>query len=1057
MSDVSDFHRTGARTAYAYNLTSGGRLPGFDATFPDFGWLLAGLWSDGTTLWAASSWSEKIYATTLPEPPAEPTGLTAQSGDGQITLSWTGVADADSGSSSIAGYDVRYTRPQRPGLWHTVRRGDSAAVTETVTGLVNGTVYQFEVRARNSEAFSEWVSADPVFATDYIPPDGAPGAPSDLVAGPGDANMTVSWAAPTDTGYSAITGYEVRYRRAASNATAWTTHVSSIAGGETVIDGLMNIQPYDVQVRAANDEGSGPWVTATAGALSINGVAIGMWSDGSILYIGDSTARKAYAYDLATSARAPQSDIVFERENDSIRAFWGDVETLYVLDWFDGIYAYNRITGQRAPDLDYVGVSSPPRGPGQSESWVPEDIYSDGETMWVLDQWTDKVYAYGAESRLPRPDLNLDVAEGNVVYSSMWSDGETLWLGGRKKNTNRFVVHAFNLRTKSRDADLDNTIFENYVLGMWSDGATMWSLHNHQGYLIDASPLERRPAPVPSLSAEVGDAELSLQWSNPDDGLADPTYEVEYREDSPMGAWTAVARSDTAARAETVTGLTNGAYYGLRVRAASDSGHAGRWTTATGSPAPAGAPDTPQNLAVEGVTETADEGGADRALSVQWDPPSVTPAATYTYEARYRADRSTPQPWTTLTVTGTSERIAGLDAGTRYEVQVRAVNAGVAGPWATASNRAGRGFYALLPSPGGIWSDGDIMWVSDPRNRRILAFDMATKERIPERDFHGLEEKLISQPSSLWSDGKKMWVVNDTFFTSRRVASFDMEPGRYGRYVETVFSEYEYDPPAGSSLLDREGNATPNGIWGEGSTLWIADSDDTKAYAYDIDTGARKPDQDFDDMVEPRYEDFAARSQVWPGGMWTDRTTMWVVDEVTDRIYAYRMSDKQRDPLRDIEFDVDVSLEDVWSSGDGTLWVADAWTNSITPRVLPDPPGALPGLNASPGDASVTVRWSVPGHRGSSDITGYTVRYFDADDMQGTISTVSRADAEALSEEITGLTNGKTYRVQVRAHNSETHNDWESVDAVPAESSDATLSDLAVSLGQQFGRPVFQL
>ncbi len=1032
VSDVSDFHRTGAKTAYAYNLTSGGRLPGFDATFPDFGWRLAGLWSDGTTLWAASSWSEKIYATTLPKPPAEPTELAAQSGDGQITLSWTGVADADSGSSSIVGYDVRYWRPQRPGLRHTVRRSDSAAVAETVTGLVNGTVYKFEVRARNSEASSEWVSADPVFATDYIPPDGAPGAPSNLAAEPGDANMTVSWAAPTDTGDSAITGYEVRYRRAASSATAWTTHDSPVVGMTTVIDGLMNIQPYDVQVRAANDEGSGHWVTATAGALSINAAATGMWSDGSILYISDMYDRKAYAYNLATSTSAPGSDIDLEPGISFIRELWGDDETLYVLDWTDGIYTYDRNTRQRTKDLDYAGVSSPPRGEGSFDGWVPEDMYFDGETMWVLDLWTDKVYAYGAKSRLRRPDLDLDVAGNGAVYSSMWSDGETLWLGGRKPSTNRIVVHAFNLRTKSRDLDLDldidNTIDEGYVLGMWSDGTTMWSLHSPEGRLINASPLERRPAPVPSLSAEVGDTELLLRWSNPDDGLADPTYEVQYREDSPTGTWTPVVRSDTAAQAETVTGLTNGEYYGLRVRAVSDSGHAGRWTTATGSPAPAGAPDAPQNLAVDGVTETADEGGADRALSVQWDPSSATPAPTY--EARYRADRLTPQPWTTLTVTGTSGRIAGLEAGTRYEVQVRAVNAGVAGPWATASNRAGRGFYALPQdtSPGGIWSDGDIMWVSDSRNRRILAFDMATKERIPERDFYGLAEKLINQPSSLWSDGEMMWVVNDTLFTSRRVASFDMDLGRYGLYVETVFSEY--DPQAGSSLLDSEGNAAPNGIWGDGSTLWIADSDDTKAYAYHIVTGARKHLQDFDDMVEPRYEDFAARSQVWPGGMWSDGTTMWVVDEVTDRIYAYRMSDKQRNPLLDIEFDVEVELEDVWSSGDGTLWVADAWTDSIIPRMLPDPPGAPSGLDASPGDGSVTVDWLAPIRIGSSDITGYTVRYFDAD-MPGTVSTVSRADAEALSEVITGLTNGKTYVVEVRAHNSETHSDWVSVSAVP--------------------------
>ena len=61
--------------------------------------------------------------------------------------------------------------------------------------------------------------------------------------------------------------------------------------------------------------------------------------------------------------------------------------------------------------------------------------------------------------------------------------------------------------------------------------------------------------------------------------------------------------------------------------------------------------------------------------------------------------------------------------------------------------------------------------------------------------------------------------------------------------------------------------------------MWIADDD--KIYAYVLATGAHLPSLDFNTLrnAENRH----------PQGLWSDGTTMWVADYADDRIYAYNM------------------------------------------------------------------------------------------------------------------------------------------------------------------------
>ena len=79
--------------------------------------------------------------------PDKPTGLTATSGDTQVTLAWT-----DPDDSTIMGY--QYTTDGGSN-WHDMSDTGATTTSYTVTDLTNDTVYTFRIRAVNENGNSE--------------------------------------------------------------------------------------------------------------------------------------------------------------------------------------------------------------------------------------------------------------------------------------------------------------------------------------------------------------------------------------------------------------------------------------------------------------------------------------------------------------------------------------------------------------------------------------------------------------------------------------------------------------------------------------------------------------------------------------------------------------------------------------------------------------------------------------------------------------------------------------------------------------------------------------
>ena len=81
--------------------------------------------------------------TLIDNTPEKPMNFTAIAGDGQVTLNWT-----DPSNSDITGYQFQQKEGSGDyGNWTIILGSTAATVSHTVTGLINGTVYTFRIRA----------------------------------------------------------------------------------------------------------------------------------------------------------------------------------------------------------------------------------------------------------------------------------------------------------------------------------------------------------------------------------------------------------------------------------------------------------------------------------------------------------------------------------------------------------------------------------------------------------------------------------------------------------------------------------------------------------------------------------------------------------------------------------------------------------------------------------------------------------------------------------------------------------------------------------------------
>jgi hypothetical protein len=118
-------------------------------------------------------------------------------------------------------------------------------------------------------------------------------------------------------------------------------------------------------------------------------------------------------------------------------------------------------------------------------------------------------------------------------------------------------------------------------------------------------------------------------------------------------------------------------------------------------------------------------------------------------------------------------------------------------------------------------------------------------------------------------------------------------------------------------------------------------------------------------------------------------------------------------------------------------------TAIVTSPPVPPPvrtPGAPTSVTATPGDASITMAWTAPADSGSFPVSTYQVQA-----APGGASCV----VSTTSCELTGLANGTTYAVQVRALNGAGWGAWSApVEVTPVKPVEPTITITASQRGR---------
>ncbi len=177
------------------------------------------------------------------------------------------------------------------------------------------------------------------------------------------------------------------------------------------------------------------------------------------------------------------------------------------------------------------------------------------------------------------------------------------------------------------------------------------------------------------------------------------------------------------------------------------------------------------------------------------------------------------------------------------------------------------------------------------------------------RDIEALDSTQDS-PTGSWSDGTTVWIAENGDDADDALYAYDVETG-------DRVKDREFD-------LD-ESNRAPRGLWSNGTTLWIADSGQDRLFAYDLESGERDEEQEVE--LDTRNRD--------PRGIWSDGTTVWVLDGRADALFAYDL--KSGELIA--EHALDSANDDprgIWSDG-VTWWVSDHGAKRLFAYRLPAP------------------------------------------------------------------------------------------------------------------------
>ena len=483
--------------------------------------------------------------------------LTATDTDAGDTLTYT-LEGADA-----ASFDIVSTSGQirtRPGVTYDHEARSSYSVT---------------VKADAGNAGTATVAVT-ITVTDVAEPPAAPGAPTVTATSASTTSLDVTWTAPANPGKPAISGYDLRYRAGTSGS--WTDGPQNRTGASASIASLAAGTPYQVQVRATNAEGDGPWSASGTGSTGTSSNTAPTFANptatrsvpensaadtnvGAVVTATDTDAGDTLTYTLE-GADAASFDIV--STSGQIRTRPGvtydhEARSSYsvTVKADDG----NAGTATVAVTITVTDVAEPPAAPA-----APTVTATSASTTSLDVTWT-------APANSGKPAISGYDLRYRAGISGSWTDGPQNRTGASASIASLTAGTSYQVQVRATNAEGD---------GPWSASGT-----GSTGTSSNTAPDAPR-----SLTAEGGNQEVTLRWLAPASNGGSAILRYQYRRrygSQAYGNWTDIANSAPGAanaNSYTVTGLLGNAQYRFEVRAVNTRGPGAESNEVVETPAP---------------------------------------------------------------------------------------------------------------------------------------------------------------------------------------------------------------------------------------------------------------------------------------------------------------------------------------------------------------------------------------------------------------------------------------------------------------------------------------
>ena len=457
-----------------------------------------------------STGSVSTIAVTPMTMPDAPIVGTSTAGNSEALVAFT--PPVSNGGSVITSYTVT----SHPGNFIS----SSSTSPILVTGLTNGTQYNFTVTATNQVGISSASSA-----SNNVTPITIPNSPTSLTPTAGNTQVALSWTAPIINGGSAIIDYVIEYKLSASSTWSVSSDPSSANTSGTVI-GLINGLPYDFRVEAVNLAGQGE------ASSEVSATPVGQPDAPTIGNVTPLNAQVSVSFTPLVSNGG--SAITGYTVTSAPGGFTGtgSASPIIVAGLTNGTSYTFTVTATNAIG---TGSSSSP-----SASTTPVTVPNAPTLVSAVEGNTQAIVSFSPPAfDGGTPITNYTVTSAPGGFTATGSTSPITVTGLTNGTTYNFTVTATN------------------AIGTGADSAPSNNVK-----------LSTEPDKPVNLAAVVLGSSISLTWSAPENngGTAVTDYVVEYQL-STGGTWSVFSDASSTQTSATVIGLSNRTSYDFRVRA----------------------------------------------------------------------------------------------------------------------------------------------------------------------------------------------------------------------------------------------------------------------------------------------------------------------------------------------------------------------------------------------------------------------------------------------------------------------------------------------------------